>query len=139
MPTVDVPKFAIAVKMSPQAEERLRSLRERIAINATFDGDPLPGQGRYNPPNRDVFLGYDEKLVDEKNVAVFDHTRLSLADYNRLANKNYFVTINVFSARKVYRDNLLDCGVPIERIETFKGKTVVVDCRLIGEPDSRAR
>jgi hypothetical protein len=111
-------------------------LRETIAVSATFDGDPLPGQGRYNPPNRDVFLGWEERLVDDNNVATFDHTRVPLADYNRLSDNNYFVTVNVYSARKVTRDNLLDCGVPIDRIEMFRGKTVVVECRLIGESPS---
>jgi len=35
-----------------------------------FDGDALPGKGKYNPPMRDVFLGDHEELVDGQNVAV---------------------------------------------------------------------
>jgi hypothetical protein len=45
-PTVDVPHFAIAVKLSPKASERLSSLHETINVIAYFDGDPLPGQGK---------------------------------------------------------------------------------------------
>jgi hypothetical protein len=136
-PTVDVPEFAIAVKLSPQAEKRLRSMGESVRVIAYFDGDPLPGQGKYNPPMRDVYLGMDEKLVDERKVARFDHTKVPQRDWNRLSDKNYFVTINTVSARKVAKDNLLDCADPLERkIETFKGKTVEVQCRLIGESDA---
>jgi hypothetical protein len=139
-PTVDVPEFAIAIKLSPKAEERLRSLHETVKVISFFDGDPLPGQGKYNPPNRDVFLGYDEKLVDDRNVARFDHTRVPLSDWNRLADKNYFVTINTVSARRVARDNLLDCADPISRrIETFRGRTIEIQCWLIGEPDARIK
>jgi hypothetical protein len=136
-PTVDVPKFAIAVKLSPNAEKRLRSIHESVRVIAYFDGDPLPGQGKYNPPMRDVFLGNDEKLVDENNVAKFDGTRVPLSDWDRLSDKNYFVTINTVSARKVAANNLLDCADPISRrIKSFRGKTIEVQCWLIGESDA---
>lgn len=133
-PTVDVPEFAIAVKLSPNAEERLRSIHESVLVIAYFDGDPLPGKGKYNPPMRDVFLGNDEKLVDENNVAKFEGTRVPLSDWDRLSDKNYFVTINTVSARKVVANNLLECADPISRrIESFRGKTIEVQCWLIGE------
>jgi hypothetical protein len=136
-PTVDVPEFAIAIKLSPKAEERLRNLRETVRVISYFDGDPSPGQGNCGPPNRDVCLGHDEKLVDHRNVARFDHTRVPLSDWNRLADKNYFVTINTVSARIVAPNNLLDCADPMDRrIETFKGKTIEIQCWLIGEPNA---
>src|ERR1039458_7665842 len=131
---VEVPEFSIAVKLSPEAEKRLHSLNESILVIAYFDGDPLPGQGKDNAPFRDVFLGQDEKLVDTTDVARFDSTKLSMSSWNRLADRNYFVTINVVSARKRSKNNLLDCGVPIDRISNFAGKATEVQCRLIGEP-----
>jgi len=134
-PTVNVPEFVITVKLSPQAETRLRSIHESIEVLAMFDGDPLPGQGKYNPPNRDVVLGSAETLVDANNEARFKNVSVPLSDWNRLADKNYFVTINVFSARKADENSLLDCDDPISRrIETFRGKTIEVRCGLIGEP-----
>jgi hypothetical protein len=136
-PTVDVPPFAIAVKLSPKAEVRLTSLHETVKVIALFDGDPLPGQGKYNPPNRDVFLGSDERLVDGNRVARFDRTRVPLSDWNRLSDKNYFVTINTVSARKIVSDNLLDCADPISRrIDTFRDRTIEVQCWIIGEHDA---
>lgn len=135
-----MPEFAIAIKLSPKAEERLCNLHETVKVISYFDGDPLPGQGKYNPPFRGVFLGSDEKLVDDKNVARFDHTRVPLSDWNRLCDKHYFVTINTVSARKVAPDNLLDCADPMDlRIETFKGKAIEIQCWLIGEPDARIK
>jgi hypothetical protein len=133
--TVAVPEFAIAIKLSPQAEKRLSYLHETIKVLAMFDGDPLPGQGHYNAPMRDVYLGSDEELVDANNIAIFNSTKISQRHWNQLADKNYYVTINVFSARKTFKNNLLDCGVPDEHISTFAGRTIEVHCRLIGEPD----
>jgi hypothetical protein len=132
---VAVPEFAIAIALSPQAEKRLRDLHETIKILAMFDGDPLPGQGHDNAPMRDVYLGSDEKLVDANNTARFSSTKISQRHWNQLADKDYYVTVNVFSARKTFKNNLLDCGVPENHISTFAGKTIGVHCQLIGEPD----
>jgi len=137
---VEVPQFAIAVKLSVQADKRIRGMGEAVKVIAMFDGDALPGKGKYNPPMRDVFLGYHEELVDGQNVAQFKNIRVPLSDWERLADKNYFVTINTFSARKVDKNNLLDCDDPISRkIESFRDKTIEVRCWLLGEPQAPTR
>ena len=138
--TVEVPSFAIAIKLSDQAEKRLRNMGETVKVIAYFDGDALPGKGKYNPPFRDVYLGSDEKLVDSGFVARFDKGTVLLSDWNRLADKDYFVTINTVSARKADPNNLLWCADPIgQRIQSFAGKTIPVQCRLIGEPPAAAK
>jgi len=130
---IDVPEFAIAIKLSPKADERLRNLHETVKVISYFDGDPLPGRGEYNPPYRDVFLGSDEKLVDGGNVARFSHTKVPLSDWKRLSDKNYFVSINTVSARHVAPDNLLECADFSRKIESLKGRTIEIECWLIGE------
>jgi|ERR1035438_1228895 hypothetical protein len=130
---VPVPSFSISVKLSDAAKQQLQNMHESILVIAYFDGDPLPGQGTYNAPFRDVFLGNAEKLVDEHNIATFDTTRISQSNWDRLADKNYFITINVVSARKASKNNLLSCSVPENRLSTFAGKTTEVSCDLISE------
>jgi hypothetical protein len=136
---VAVPEFSISVKLSAAAEKRLQHLHEAVLVIAYFDGDPLPGQGKYNPPFRDVFLGSDSNLVDAHDTATFDRTRIPQSDWDRLSNKDYFVTINVVSARRASKNNLLHCGAPEDRISTFAGKATNVLCRLIGERDATTR
>lgn len=128
---VAVPRFSIVIKLSDRARQGLQRIHESVLVIAYFDGDPLPGQGRYNAPFRDVYLGNDQKLVDDQNVAVFDTTKVSQSNWNRLANKDYFVTINVVSARKASKNNLLWCGNPEDRLSTFEGKVTEVPCGLI--------
>jgi len=55
---------------------------------------------------RGVVLGTDEKLVDANNVATFSGTKISQGGWNDLASKDYYVTINVVSARKSSKNNL---------------------------------
>jgi hypothetical protein len=138
-PTVDVPQFAIAIKLSPKAEERLRNLHETVKVISYFDGDALPGRGKYNPPMRDVYLGMSEQAVDDAYVARFEHIKVPKSDWDRLADKDFLVTINTVSARKAAANNLLACADPMSRkVSTMKGKTIEVQCSLIGEPNSVA-
>jgi hypothetical protein len=138
--SVAVPSFSIAIKLSGEAERRLHTIGETVKVIAYFDGDALQGQGKYNPPFRDVYLGREEKLVDGNFVARFDNGSVLESDWNRLSDKNYFVTINTVSARKVAANNLLDCADPMsQRIQSFAGKTIDVQCKLIGEPSVPAR
>ena len=88
---------------------------------------------------RGVVLGSDEKLVDATNVATFSDTKISQSHWNDLSSKDYYVTVNVVSARKSSKDNLLDCADPEERISAFVGKSTQVSCRLIGEQDGHSQ
>jgi hypothetical protein len=133
---IAVPEFSIAVKLSEIAQKKLQGIHESVLVIAYFDGDPLPGKGKDNSPMRGVVLGSDKKLVDPNSIAAFADTKISQSHWNDLADKDYYVTINVVSARKTSTDNLLDCDVPIARISTFVGKSTQVLCRLIGERDS---
>jgi len=137
--TIEVPEFSIAVKLSKTAQQRLQAIHESVLVVAYFDGDPLSGKGKDNSPMRSVVLGTDEKLVDTSNVATFFDTKISQRNWNNLSSKDYYVTINVVSARKSSKDNLLDCAVPEDRISTFTRKSTQVSCRLIGEHDGLAR
>jgi len=129
--TVDVPQFAIAVKLSPQAEGRLRGTP--ITVAAYFDGDPLPGQGTYSAPFRDVYLGSIKRPVAQHGVATFSKVKIPRSDWERLADKNYYVTINTYSGGPADK-NLLACNDPInQRIETLRGKTIDVFCHLSEE------
>lgn len=128
-----VPEFSISVRLSETAQKKLQDMHESILVIAYFDGNPLPGRGKDNAPMRGVVLGSDMKLVDVKNVATFADTKISRTNWNDLADKDYFVTINVASARKASKDNLLECDTPIDRVSTFVGKPTQVFCRLIDE------
>ena len=128
-----VPEFSISVKLSETAQKKLQDLKESILVRAYFDGDPLPGKRKDNSPMRGVVLGSDMKVVDVNNVAMFAETKISRMNWNDLADKDYYVTINVVSARRASKDNLLECDTPIDRVSTFVGKSTRVFCRLIDE------
>jgi hypothetical protein len=81
-------------------------------------------------------LGSAERPVDANNAARFRNIRIPFSDWNRLSDKNHFVTINTFSARKTDENNPLGCDDPMSRriASVLRGKTIEVRCGLIGEP-----
>ncbi len=132
--TMNVPDFAVAVSLSKAAESKLHSINESIIVTAFFDGDGEPEPGKSTAPFRNVFLGNETEAINDKNIAEFRGKKIPIRAWKRLSDKNYYVTINVGSARKAAADNLLDCGASEYRIESIKGTTVEVHCTLIGEP-----
>lgn len=129
-PSEQVPEFAVAVKLTPDAETRLKTLNESIIVAAYLDGDGMSEPGTNTAPFRNVYLARFNQEVNSMRVAQFKGKRVSGKDINRLSDKNYYVTINVFSARKAVNNNILKCDVPIERIENIKNKILEVHCDL---------
>ena len=134
--TVSVPDFAVAVKLSKAAEARLRSLNESVAVMAFFDGDGKGEGGKSTAPFRAVFLGNEQEIMTPGSIAEFSGKRIPLKAWNRLSDKNYYVTVNVGSARRAAKENILDCETHEYRIEEIKGRIVQVHCSLMGEPGS---
>jgi hypothetical protein len=97
---VETPAFSVAMKLSKAAESRLRSLKESVVVMAYFDGDGKPEPGIDSSPMRAVVLGSEQRQVNVEMVADFKGVRIPSSAWRRLSNKNYFVTVNTFSARK---------------------------------------
>jgi hypothetical protein len=134
--TLPVPPFIIQAELSNTAEEKLHQLHEGITVLAMFDGDALPAYRKDNAPMRDVVLGSDEIPADGEHIAAFTNAHISQIDWTHLSDKNYFLTINIFTSRKANPNNLLDCQVPEDHLSKFANKTTVVKCKLIGESDT---
>lgn len=131
--TLPVPPFIIKAELSPIAEQKLRQIHEGVTVLAMFDGDALPGYAKYNAPMRDVYLGSEEISTDDTHIASFTNARISELDWTHLSDRDYFLTVNIFTSRKADRNNLLSCSVPEDHISKFANKTTTVKCRLISE------
>jgi hypothetical protein len=125
--------FTIDVKLSQAASSRLGKLNETVKVIAYFDGDGKKIEGQETAPFRDVYLGQKEIEIREGEQAHFENIRFSQADYSRLFSPKYYVTLNIVSGRRAYKDNLLACDVPIYTIDKFANRVTTVNCKLIGE------
>lgn len=113
---VQVPEFAVAVKLTKKAETQLHALNESVRVAAYLDGDGISLPWEHTAPFRNIILGSFSEDVNEKNIARFRGKTISSLTMKRLYDKDYFVTINVFSAGKAVKGNILRCDVPIHHI-----------------------
>jgi hypothetical protein len=134
-----IPSFSVKTSLSEAAKARLQSTKEGIEVSVAFDGDGTPEQGVKTAPHREVFLCHSEKRMDHQNVATFSNLTFPLERFNRLSSIDYFVNVNVFSARLSHTNNILDCGFFEEPISTVRSSGVNIQCSLIEESYSAGR
>lgn len=131
--SVEVPQFAVSVKLSKAAEQRLRSLNESVIVMAQFWGDGKPESAE---STRRIDLGTEGEPIDKTNVVEFKDAKVLHDSWKRLSDKNYSVAIYAVSVGKNSdARNILHCSIPVDRIDDVKGKTVELSCSL--EEESR--
>jgi len=130
--TVPVPRFSIAVNLSERARQRLQKIHESVLAIAYFDGDPLPGQGRYNAPFRDVFLGMTRNWWTTRTWQ--RSTVQDLEDQlGPTGEQGLFRHDQCCIRKESIEEQPTLVRSPEERLSTFEGKTTDVSCRLIEE------
>jgi hypothetical protein len=131
--SVEVPQFAVSVKLSKAAEQRLQSLNESVIVMAQFWGDGKPESAESTTR---IDLGAEGEPVNKTNVVEFKDAKVLLDSWKRLSDKNYSVAIYAVSVgRNPDARNILHCSIPARRIDDVKGKTVELSCSL--EEESR--
>jgi len=113
---VIIPNFKIEVNLSDKAVELLQKNKESIIASLFFYGDvadenSLPADIKKElGPNGLKLLVYDmEKInVIQSNELEITHLSFPKKLYDALSDKDIYVNINVFSGRRVFKDNVLD-------------------------------
>ena len=70
------------------------------------------------------------ELLDRR-VAGFTNVRIAKEKYEQLVDKDFQVLINVFTGRRSFTGNLLNCDILKEGIESVKGKRHILKGKLI--------
>jgi hypothetical protein len=127
---VPVPPFDVEVQLTDRAQQSLDAAGETIIVAVYFDGDGTRKRGEDTAPFRDVFLGSHEvELLHPGRVHVTD-AKISKEAVGRLSDPNYHFFINVYSGRRVFKDNVLDGGYADGRASDLNpAKPIVVRCR----------
>jgi|GEM_PF-2492649 len=131
-PQLAVPSFLIHVTLSDAAAKKLHDAHEMINGAVWFDGDGYSRPGEYTAPMRPVVLGgrYEFEL-DQPGVVSVDHATVSEEAFKRLTDTDYYYTINVYSGRRAFKDNVLDCGDAGGRISEATKKPIQITCDLL--------
>lgn len=127
--------FTISIAFSPRAAAEMARRREGLVVSAWWEGTPLRAYRRHAGEDGSLNLGSETINAPGRAGRVVVTGRGFRAD--RLAwieRRDAQVTVNVFSARRSGRDNLLDCGLVAGPFRQIAGRTHQLRCKLIGEP-----
>ncbi len=121
--------FSVDVVLSPAAGRKLSSLHETVAVAAYFSGLPTPGVQA--SADGQVDLGSETvELTPSQTRAAFTGAAVDGSDLKTITGKPH-VLINVFSARHVASDNLLDCSIFEDDIAVAQARPPRITCDLI--------
>ena len=117
--------FTVSIKYTPRALRKLEENGEKVTVSTMIDQ-----YGEQYMEEEGVAL--KDITVNPGQNAVFHDIPLRVSTYRHKPNKKYVATINIFSARKVFVNNLLTCSGKIDfDIRNIKGRVLEFECKLI--------
>jgi len=142
--SVEIPWFEIELKLSEEAEKKLKDGNETIIVKAFFDGitniESIPKKYKRKYKDRIDYKGifggglhltqHSIELTD-KRLARFENIRFSKELYDLLDNKDILLLINVFSGRRSSMNNLLDFDILQGNMSEIQGKRFTLNGKLI--------
>ena len=101
--------FTIDLRLSDASANRLQRMGEKVKIMAYYSGEPKPGV----KPNEDgeIDLGSESREIRPQSQIVSFQGTYDQRTALRKVKGQPRLLINVYSARRAHRDNLLDCGI----------------------------
>ena len=136
---VTFPAFAIDVKLDDAAKSKLTESNETIIVAAYlsfYEEQKSPKQYRDYVGEDGSFLVAEKRieLKHDMTRATFDQITCSREIFDIITDEDKAkieVLINIFSGRKAFQNNLLDCDILQEKINDVAGKSYTLACKLI--------
>ncbi len=124
-----IPRYTVVVTLSPKAKQKLTSSGETVRVAAYYFGEAKPGE----PADEagEVQLGTEAKDIVSGNSVSLGGLSLPAKEVAKIVGGRPQLLINIYSGRKVFPDNILDCG--IWQDDAAKAATLPISCKLIGE------
>ncbi len=134
--SVAVPAFTLEFDLDKKVEELLQNGKEDLIILVMIDGEPkdmaaVDGKDYFSTEDRVIYLMNQEFTLLQNSTTWTMNGKVSKEALEALEDKDYRVTINIFSGRKSSENNLLDTEALIENISILKGKTSTIKVTLL--------
>jgi hypothetical protein len=121
-----VPKYVVALTLSRAAENKLEASGETVRVSAAYYGNAVDeGEEEVALANETVDLPNGTTAVNLGGISIPE------AEIRKTIEKRPMLLINVYTSRKVFENNLFDCG--IYQGEAALAGQVQINCKLIGE------
>lgn len=135
VPDGPLPAFSVEVTLSSRAAARLLAASEEIIVSASYYGDATQAaRRRANTMGWINLAARKVTLPGRGGTARFPAVPVSPAQLDGIVDRTPQLLINVVSARRTNRDNLLDCGIFQDPVALAAEAPIRIACKLIGEP-----
>ena len=122
-------KITITITFDEASRARLISLGEWVTVSAYYSGEPA----REDAPTDEmgmVYLGHEEAQIFPSDQVVELGGFLSGAPVDWV--KEPLINVNVYSARFVDENNILNCGIVDGPVGELSGADQTISCTLLG-------
>lgn len=123
--------FVVEVSVDPAAQARLTRMKERIMVRVIYSGEPLPAKAKLANEIGEIDLGNEViDLPPEGGTASFSG---NVRNDKWTWVKDPQVLVNVTSAFRSVKENVLDCGTaPFQdSFRVAQSKPIRQSCRLL--------
>lgn len=124
-----VARYTVTVSLSAAAAGKLSSSGEMVHVAAMYFGQARPGV--MGDEMGEIHFTKQDADIRAPGVATLGGITLA-ADKLRKIKGRPELLINVYSSRKVFKDNLLDCNI-FQDDPRKAAAGIAITCKLIGE------
>jgi hypothetical protein len=128
---ISLPPYEVVVSLSDQAKAKLASSKEMVHVSAMYYGEAE--EGFTGDEMGEIQLGTEEADIPGEGSVKFGQLKMAKDEIAQVVGHKPSVLINVYTSRKVFEDNLLDCGIFQDLVEAAAQKPIAIACKLIGE------
>jgi hypothetical protein len=128
------PGFVVDVTLSDKAKAKLVSSKEALRVFGYYFGTPNPGALKKHVYHEgEVGLGdFDVEFPIGSSARIYK-VKVKRDAFGQTDGRAPMVLINVVSARKSSKNNLLECGIFEDSLDKIRDGHIPITCKLIGE------
>lgn len=125
----DTPRVTLKITFDPAAAKALSEMGEMVTVSSHFFGFPKEGATMKPDEMGMITLGIEDITIYPADATLEAGAVLMAAPLDQVVEP--LLNVNVFSARHVAEDNLLDCGLlPEESLAKMSGPQEIT-CKLL--------
>lgn len=130
---ITAPTFRIKIDLSDKALAKLQGTKETIMIDVAFSAELKPNSKLEKSDDGQFYLANASREIKPGQTATFSGIMIPKEIMGQLKDDNYEVSVNVFTNRRVFPNNVISTLGAFGKISEFKGKLITIDAKLIEE------
>jgi hypothetical protein len=127
--------YKTQLTFTPRTLEKLKAMGEKVTVANMYYGNAKEGTAAAKSEGGQVQLGENLMEVDPADQIVTSTVAAFKADKLKDVAGEPMLLINVYTARKVAKDNLINCGIFDDTLEKAVPAKITIECDLI-EPET---